>query len=290
LLSNFAPLTEHFYQPSHFSSAVIFVSQLYPSYLDCLFKQLEVSNCHDIALVFENYFDSQLLRKNISTSGFENIEIYINKNYLKDLDEIIQIWESEPRINNIFIFNFSHDTIIVKDDLTGCSIIGVSQPFNVAQNYISNSEHYFQVTIDIYMEALRHNLFYNKKIFIDGEGTIYNDVNLTKEFGNITQINDLKALSENADFTWHWHIPKTEIDICKHCEFRYLCLDSRVPIKRESGGYYHELECNYNPFICKWKGENEYLTLKEVGVVSNSEEYTIDYEKLKTINNILWGS
>lgn len=78
LLSNFAPLTEDFYQPSHFSSAVIFVSQLYPSYLDCLFKQLEVSNCHDIALVFHNCFNSQLLKNYISASGFENIEIYIS--------------------------------------------------------------------------------------------------------------------------------------------------------------------------------------------------------------------
>jgi hypothetical protein len=62
-----------------------------------------------------------------------------------------------------------------------------------------------------------------------------------------------------------------------------------MPIKRSKNNWYQELECNYNPYISKWKGEAGYRTLAESGVTSNEVEFRINRKKLKSINKELWG-
>jgi hypothetical protein len=68
-----------------------------------------------------------------------------------------------------------------------------------------------------------------------------------------------------------------------------MCSDHRAPIRLDSDNWYHTTECSYNPYICKWKGEEGYRTLAECGVVSNAEGFIIDHERIATINAELWG-
>ena len=82
---------------------------------------------------------------------------------------------------------------------------------------------------------------------------------------------------------------KDETDVCKDCEFRHMCVDNRLPYERSPNEWYHKIECNYNPYIAKWEGEEGYRTLAECGVISNEEGFSIDHEKIAEINEELWG-
>ena len=72
--------------------------------------------------------------------------------------------------------------------------------------------------------------------------------------------------------------------MCKDCEFRNICVDIRVPYKRVENEWYHKSECNYNPYISKWKGEKDYLPIALCGVISNENGFTIDHKLIANIN------
>lgn len=82
---------------------------------------------------------------------------------------------------------------------------------------------------------------------------------------------------------------KFEVDICKDCEHKLICHDNRFPLCRNDNNWYHEIECNYNPYIAKWKGEDGYHNLEECGVVSNENGFSIDHDQIARINKELWG-
>lgn len=96
--------------------------------------------------------------------------------------------------------------------------------------------------------------------------------------------NSLKEfIKESSNFKL-WLIHKDLIDICKDCEFRHMCVDVNIPTQRKDGSWYQKIECNYNPYIGKWKGETNYRTLEECGVIVNNELYYRDDSKIIDIN------
>jgi len=97
----------------------------------------------------------------------------------------------------------------------------------------------------------------------------------------------LKEYFNNPSKFKLWLIHKDLIDVCKDCEFRHMCVDSRLPIQRINGSWYHKTECNYNPYIGKWKGTNKYKTLEECGIIVNDSFYIRDDNKIKIFNETL---
>jgi hypothetical protein len=69
-----------------------------------------------------------------------------------------------------------------------------------------------------------------------------------------------------------------------------MCIDSRLPLKRKMGEYYNLNDCNYNPFIAKWAGELNFLSLNECGIISDQFEFKIDTEKINAINFNLYSN
>ena len=139
--------------------------------------------------------------------------------------------------------------------------------YYTAQNLINNSEcgkinkGYFSINKSLFTESQHFNTCLNKKISIDAEGEIKNCPSMTKSFGNIKDTT-LKEALEKQGFKDYWGIRKDDIDVCKDCEFRYMCTDCRAYIKDENNIYSQPAKCNYNPYIAKWKGEADYITVE----------------------------
>ncbi|WP_109437959.1 SPASM domain-containing protein [Aquimarina sp. AU119] len=68
-----------------------------------------------------------------------------------------------------------------------------------------------------------------------------------KVFGNVGTKSLLSIIS-NQTFQEYWDIPKDKIEVCKDCEFRYVCNDARIPLKRDGKTYYFEESCTYDPY------------------------------------------
>lgn len=148
------------------------------------------------------------------------------------------------------------------------------------------------VNLSLFTESQKHHTYYNRKLYIGKKGEIKNAPECEEIFGNIQdiqKISDIEKIIEQLGFQKYWYVHKEICDVCKDCEFRHMCVDNRLPYERKENEWFHKIECNYNPFICKWKGEKGYRTLEECGVISNKNEYTIDHGKIAKINNALWG-
>lgn len=120
---------------------------------------------------------------------------------------------------------------------------------------------YFAVNVQLFLEARNYNTFYNRKIFLDKNGHLRNTLFSEKSFGHIDEI-DLAHETSTLEFQEFWSIKKDELKICRDCEFRYMCVDQRVPTKIE-GEWGHTVGCRYNPYLAKWEWEDGYVTANQ---------------------------
>lgn len=143
---------------------------------------------------------------------------------------------------------------------------------------------------DIYMEALAYNPYFNRKLFINAEGLL-NAANETSiPLGRKRQrAAAVRAYIENLGNHSLWRISKDMVSVCRDCELRYMCIDSRVPVRRTDGTYYYESECDYNPYIARWRDQDEFIPLSACGVVNDVEGFSIDSKRVNRINAELWG-
>jgi SPASM domain peptide maturase of grasp-with-spasm system len=110
----------------------------------------------------------------------------------------------------------------------------------------------FSINIKAFSEALKYNTCLNRKISIDKAGEIKNCPSMPESYGNIDVVGLKEALS-NKQIKKYWHISKDEIEVCKDCEFRYICTDCRAYLSEPSNERSKPLKCGYNPYTGEWE-------------------------------------
>lgn len=138
----------------------------------------------------------------------------------------------------------------------------------------------------LFVESKYHHTYFNSRMHIEEDGSIKNVPEMIQVIGNINTPDcskQIKALVTNEGFQQYWNVHKEACDVCKDCEFRHMCVDNRIPVQRSSNEWYHEAECNYNPYIGKWKGEEGYHSLATCGVKSDANGFGVDCEKIRLI-------
>lgn len=132
------------------------------------------------------------------------------------------------------------------------------------ENRISNSnecgkinEALFSCNLRTFSEALYHNSCLNRKISIDMQGNIKNCPSMTESFGNIKDT-PLKVALDKEGFKKYWNLTKDEIEVCKDCEFKYICTDCRAftekPHENKEGlDTSKPLKCGYDPYTGNWE-------------------------------------
>jgi SPASM domain peptide maturase of grasp-with-spasm system len=75
---------------------------------------------------------------------------------------------------------------------------------------------------------------------------------MSNSYGNIVNTN-LADVINNSNFTQVWTLNKDKINVCKDCEFRYVCTDCRAYLDSPLDLYSKPLKCGYDPYTCKWE-------------------------------------
>ena len=219
---------------------------------------------------------------NNSTNHFKQFEYKDDFNY--------KVLTSEYKnISFIFIHSAPSNKFIKNH------FLGVQQIFTSKKNYEithNKSLEFFNVNILLFTESQKHNTYFNRKLYIGVNGEIKNAPLTTEVFGNINilkKADDILKIIDSHEFQHYWYVHKGLIDVCKQCEFRHMCVDNRIPVKRNEKEWYMENECNYNPYIAKWKGEDGFKTLTDCGIKSDENGFKMNRKKLNAINRELWG-
>jgi len=272
--NNFKDLDLTFKTSSIITNAVLDVVEYR---IDLNINILEELNCKYLAIRFfckkpnANKI-AAFLKDFLENRTFNSIDVLINKSSSKQeisTKEYKAIFEELKTLNKLDFF----EDIKEKDGTN-----------TFVPKFICN--------INSFIESNNHNLYFNKKIRISSSGEIFNGVETNMIHGKMDKLSkeevlNLVKLSKVTDL---WNMNKDRIDVCKDCEFRYMCLDNRIPNKRIDGSLYYKSECSYNPYIAKWKNEDDFKNLFECGVVCNEKEFSIDFKRINFLNKRLWNN
>lgn len=184
------------------------------------------------------------------TSRLKHVDLIIKYSEQLTKDYLFQLVSKNRRINHIVIhsspFNevYEIEDALVRinysqEEITSCSSCG----------QISAST--FAINIPLFTESQKYNSCLNRKIAIDIYGNIKNCPSMTESFGNIEDMS-LQAALVKKDFQSLWKINKDQIEVCKDCEFRYICTDCRAYISDSTNIYSKPSKCTYNPYEGKW--------------------------------------
>ncbi|MFN6086697.1 MAG: SPASM domain-containing protein [Fluviicola sp.] len=256
------------------------------SLIDCL-KIFDVYNPIHLQVRFfsnSNFEEILELIEALSDFSIESLELLImfnNELYnkLNDLNVIIKF----SKLRQIIFHSF--DTSLKIERPISKKIIFSEEKIKSATNCGQISFFNFSNNKNHILKSRNFNSCLYKKIGIDVKGNIKNCPSLPQVIGNIMDDNlvlNLESLTTSK-------IKKDEIEVCKDCEFRYICTDCRAFTDSNSRPNARPSKCQYNPYISKWSHEDEYLSLEECGVISNEDEFSIDHEKIALINKQIWG-
>lgn len=119
------------------------------------------------------------------------------------------------------------------------------------------NESYFSCNSILYDESHCTNTCLAGKISIDIDGNIRNCPAMPQSFGNIEDTT-LENVLNHKDFKKYWNLSKDNIEVCKDCEFRYICTDCRAyteqtHINKEGLDTSKPLKCGYDPYTGEWE-------------------------------------
>ncbi len=222
------------------------------------FKKIKKLNCKHIQLRsfevlsmdFWEYFIA-----NFQYDGIDDIEIFTKFSSYLEVDKAKSLLKSNYRIKFI-IFHSSPEYVFFKDSSEKNIFSYVSlfvDKIHSSQDCHVIDPAYFAVNIRLFTEAQEHHTYFNRKMGIDIDGNIKNCPSLSESFGNINDPDiDLRAIAQSPAFQRLWTVRKDDTAICRDCEFRYMCVDSREPHLGEDGLYHHKIPCPYDPYTATW--------------------------------------
>lgn len=288
----FTPLNLDWCSPSIIENTIIKLTTCKNLDFQKIIYVLEQLNCFHVQINI-----SELIR----IEELENLMFFFNDTKINTVELILKynnftinslqlICEKYLRIKSVIIYSSPFKQIKNDSDDTLGNIVFLKTSMKELLSSGIRIYH-FVTNFKLFTESQAHHTYFNRKLYIGPKGEIKNAPECEETFGNINDIKntqELKQIIAKSEFQKYWYIHKELCDVCKDCEFRHMCVDSRLPFQREDDSWYHKTECNYNPYICKWEGEEGYQTLEECGVISDEKGISIDHERIAAINKILW--
>ncbi len=135
----------------------------------------------------------------------------------------------------------------------GCRyIIHSKSPLSSEKSCGITKKDSFTINIKMFAESGRYNSCLNRKVSIDANGNIKNCPSMPQSFGNIKDSTLQDALG-HKDFKKYWSLTKDQVEVCKDCEFRYICTDCRAYKEDPSNDYSKPLKCGYSPYTNTWQ-------------------------------------
>lgn len=286
---NFPKLDVSFNYPFEVSNASITINKNTP--IDRILNELENLNCKFLEFIIEenaleiiSYINNYIEKEQMILSSLGFVIKY-EKGVTKQKLSILL--KKFPRLVYIITTSYKVNDFIppIRLNNTGYLIFSNTSIFAGKSCGVVCSG-YFVSNIKLFTESLHHNSCLNKKISIDAEGNIRNCPSMPQSFGNIKDTTLEEALA-HKDFKKYWNLTKDNIEVCKDCEFRYICTDCRAYTERthkskEGLDISKPLKCGYNPYSGEWQ---EWSTnpLKEKSIKYYGMEELIN--KTKNVNH-----
>lgn len=245
--------------PFKISNIIFDVSASNMNLIDKLYQEIEALGVGGISFRFYSAKDYLDYFENIvnifSISRCRSLEFFIPYSEAIDEKHLDDMTVINNRIFSYHIYGAPKDAI--------AALEGIKTPVfyhtelldhNNDNVYIHKSN--FIISREMFVESNNYNTYFNRKVFIDKCGKIKNAPTILKDYGNFEAI-DLADVLKKPSFKKYWGIKKDMIEGCNICEYRHMCVDSRIPVNNGSNLWSVEGNCGYDPYNMAWIDEKK---------------------------------
>lgn len=249
---NFPKLNLQFERPEVINNAIIDVDISSDHSYSLIFDSLNSLSCKFIELRFfysPTMDELDRLFENVQKKCFRNVDIICKYNEEYSFEIIERFTAKFPVITKMTFFDSPRKEVI---RTIPSRIIVFTTQIIYSENCCGKINFAnFSVNTETFLESQKFNSCLNKKISVDKFGIIRNCPSLTKSFGHIGSVK-LDDVANSIEFQEIWNISKDQIDVCKVCEFRYMCTDCRAYLGKDlvTG---KPFKCKYNPYTTTWE-------------------------------------
>ncbi len=266
-LQEFPEISSNFYSSEKINNAIIEINDNSDiNYLRKIIRQLDNLDCRHVEIRSYSTINLNIifkLLKKYTWNSLRGINLILHyQDYSDFIIKLKQLMLKFPVITKVFIHSSPKSEILKDDELY--TNVGTRMIFFTTQKINSNKccgliNEKSLVIRDIHgiSENINFNSCLYKKISIDINGNIKNCPSMSTNYGNLNS-NNLEEVLTKSDFKRYWNINKDHINICKDCEFRYICTDCRAyteetHVNKEGLDISKPLKCGYNPYTGKWE-------------------------------------
>ncbi len=240
----FPKINTQFNSPYEILDCIIELSDCNLKYIDNIFESLTILGCQTIEFRTYSHFSLEKIEiflSKLNLTRIRNVELIVCHSQLETSNAFEAILKKYPIIETL---------VIHSADIDNCKTIGASNLIFTTQIITSSSccgnisKEDFKINLPFYLHGIKNNTCLYKKISIKANGDITNCPSLEKTFGSVIELSLEQALNTTG-FKELWSIKKDDINICKVCEFRYICSDCRAFL---NDVYEKPFKCSYDPY------------------------------------------
>ena len=185
----------------------------------------------------------------VSERKIASIEIIANFHSTLRLTSLRELMGRHLRLHSFIVHSCSENHMEAGDN-----ILFITEKITSEKHCGIVSPEYFSTNIKTFTEAKVANSCLNRKMGIDAEGNIKNCPTMQKSYGNINnEKTSLLDIARNPHFQDVWNVTKDQVEVCKDCEFRYICTDCRAQVANPSNPLSKPKGCSYDPYTGVWK-------------------------------------
>ncbi|MEZ4980866.1 MAG: grasp-with-spasm system SPASM domain peptide maturase [Saprospiraceae bacterium] len=220
-----------------------------------MFCELSELGCLGVEIRFLCKMDFEFVAfilDKIKNSRIGSIELVLKNDGNDNFFELVyeKLIKCYYRINSVIVYNSQEQFIDNTKRQSSIIAIKDSEYFNIHCGSIHLN--FFRVNKELFFESKLFNNCLNKKVSINKNGEIKNCLSMISSYGNIVE-NTIREALDNPEFRKYWNINKDQIEVCKDCEFRYICTDCRAYVEEPENIYSKPLKCGYDPYTGKWE-------------------------------------
>jgi len=188
----------------------------------------------------------------LETGKTQCVYIYLSYSNKISFEEIATLYFKHNQIGQLIIH--SAPTNSVFEDLLPQHFKGkILQITKIISKDTEDIIHLNNMVLNMpaFTEAFNFNLGLNRKVSIGVNGNIKNYLSHSKIFGNV-QNGKIEEILKKSEFQETWKITKDQVEICKDCQYRYMCVDNSEIIYL-NGTFKRKNDCNFNPYDNCWR-------------------------------------
>ncbi len=241
--------------PSLIANAIIDADAESDHPYESIFAQLDDLGCHAVQLRFFFPVPEAVLRRPLDLTARGGLSaIYLVLGHHPDIggkSAYEALLGEYPRVLQALVHSAPEELTGDPFD-KGDKAVLAPNPIDSADCCGVVDEVYFSVNLEMAAESLKYNSCLNRKISVDPRGAIKNCPSLPETFGRV-QDSSLHSALAHKGFKDLWEINKDQIEVCKDCEFRYVCTDCRAFITDPDNRFSKPSKCAYDPYTAEWR-------------------------------------